>query len=155
MNKFIQTIGSCFIACLALGLLTDSSLGSLSEDTDPDFGFEAAPSITSIFEDIVAHSNQGGKKKQRFLRFSLAKRSMPRPNPDFGASLDGLLVVSPELDMPIRGSSWTPIGTTMSYPETGGFNENGTTSGGIVPAPGALLLLGLAAAGRHRRRRQH
>ena len=73
------------------------------------------------------------------------------PDPDFGGSMNGLLVKSPELVIPTRDDSWTPFGTTITVPENGGFDEGGSSSGGIVPAPGALLLLGIAAAGRHRR----
>ena len=155
MNKLIQTIGSCFIACLALGLLTGTSQGSLSEDLYPDFGFETAPpNITSVFEDIVAHSNQGGKKKKKMLLFALAGRSMPLPGPGLDGSTNGLLVDRPDLAMPTRDATWTRPGTTLMLTEPSGFSEPGASGGGIVPAPGALLLLGIAAAGRHRRRRR-
>ena len=102
----------------------------------------------------MAHSNQGGKKKQRILLFNLVGRSMPLPTPDVSGSKNGLLMESFDLVMPSRETTWTPQVNTIMIPETGGFNEGSTTGGGIVPAPGALLLLGLAAAGRHRRRRQ-
>ena len=151
MNKKILTIGSWFVACLALGLLAPRGLASL--DADPGFSLGTNPTVVSDYRDILAHSNQGGKKKQKLFKYNLAGRSMPGPVPGPDGDTGGLLVEFKEPTMPIIGYTkdiqvFALNLTSMSLSEGSSGN-----SGGLVPAPGGLLLLGLGALGRRRKRK--
>ena len=149
MNTLIHTMRSSAIVCLVLGSFAAPSHASISQETD--IGFQNVPTSFTIIDDIVAHSNQGGKKKGRMLHLWLAKRSMPNPLPD-ADTIGGLLVEGLAPLWPERSDDWVTPGSMPVLPDTNGFN-GAESSGGIVPAPGALLVLGLAAARRRRRRR--
>ena len=151
MNTLIHNMKSCAIVCLALGLFTAPGHASLSEE--PDFEFQTAPETLTFVDDFVAHSNQGGrKKKARFFHLAPAKRSMPNPLTDAG-SMDGLLIEGLKSTRPTRSDQWVDPGSAPVILTPNSFG-NGASGGSIVPAPGALVVLGLAAARRGRRRRR-
>ncbi|HBZ96563.1 MAG: hypothetical protein CMJ41_06155 [Phycisphaerae bacterium] len=150
MNTLIHNMRSSAIVCLVLGIFAVPGHASLSEQ--PDFEFQTAPLTLTYVDDFIAHSNQGGRnKKTRFLHLTPVKRSMPTPRPDAG-TMDGLLVEGIVSTLPTRTKQWVDPASTPVILTPNSFS-NGGTGGGIVPAPGALLVLGLAAARRRRRRR--
>ena len=151
MNKNIPTIGSWFVACLALGLLAPQGMASL--DADPGFSLGTNPTIISDYRDILAHSNQGGKRKQKIFRFNLAGRSMPGPNPVPDGGTGGLLIEFKEPTLPIIGSIKDIQNFNLDLAVVSLSEGSGGTSSGLVPAPGGLLLLGLGALGRRRNER--
>lgn len=151
MKKKILTIESWFVACLALGLL--APLGMASLEADPGFSLGTNPTTITDYRDILAHSNQGGKKRQQIFRYNLAGRSMPGPVPGPDGDTGGLLVEFKEPTMPITGFTKDVQDFNLDLPVASLSEGSGGTSSGIVPAPGGLLLLGLGALGRRRKRK--
>jgi len=158
MNTKIIQYASCFILCLAFFVPAQTAIASL----DPDLEFE----ITSVpfeknelavvynwvlyatessdnEEGPIAHSNQGGRNASLLIpggkeEMTLAIMATP-----------GLAVAKPWQDRDTTG--WDPIAFNVGSDTYTKFNPNPVSS--TIPAPGALLLLGLAA-GRSRRRRR-
>jgi len=152
MNKKILTVGSWIVASLALGLLAPRGMASLSGE--PGFSLGTNPNVITDYRDIQAHSNQGGKKKEdRLLRLNLAGRSMPGPVPGPDGGTDGLLVEFKEPTMPIIESTKDILDFNLILPSGSLSEGNIGSSSGLVPAPGGILLLGLGALGRRRKRK--
>ena len=171
MNKLLHNLTYSAIACLTLWMSTMPATAALSTENEtslqtapadevtfqnaPAHGITVpnVPSWTLITHDIVAHSNQGGKKKRSrpILLSELDERSMSRPFPGIDIS-PGLLLERPPLTMPVRGD--VGIKTAPSViPVEPSFSSSWALSQGTIPAPGALLVLGIAAATSRRRRR--
>ena len=151
MNKKILTVGSWIVASLALGLLAPRGMASLSGE--PGFSLGTNPIVITDYRDIQAHSNQGGKKRQRLIKLNLAGRSMPGPVPGPDGGTGGLLVEFKEPTMPIIGSTKDVLDFSLILPSGSLSEGSGGSSSGLVPAPGGLLLLGLGALGRRRKRK--
>ncbi len=154
MKAMTHTLRNRFVACLILCLVTPHALASLSEDPD-GYSFESAPGDFSLseFDDTVAHSNQGGKKKQKTLfAFISSRRSLPSPIPKISSAAQGLLI---EFEGPVMPSVGFSTEAPVLETRKDAFGEDTWSSeaSSLVPAPGALVLLGLAAAARRRRRR--
>ena len=156
MKAMKRTFLTQVVTCLILWLVAPSALASLSEE-ETDFGFETAPETgfeLTAYEDTVAHSNQGGKKnkKHTMFEFIIFRRALVSPTPEIAAASQGLLI---EFEGPVmpsgRSAKFAPVPETTE--DTGGGDTWTSKGSSVVPAPGALLLLGLAAVGRRRRRR--